>query len=158
MSVYNLAVNHFIFRAVYSKLNGIIPDLINNGLFLISIGSMVSGPLIAYFDRYTDVHTHVYVTAIFVICEVLYLLIVPTIILRNSDKFETKYLGLLAIGRLALIIVFGILLYCKLNDIELYGWSAVGEWILFEVTFLVRFFIALVIDYSDVVVSRKKII
>jgi hypothetical protein len=49
---------------------------------------MVAGPFIGYFDRYSDVNTHVIFTTIFVICEVFYLLIVPTVILKNSDKFD----------------------------------------------------------------------
>ena len=57
----------------YQRFKGLISDTYNSAMYYFAMGSIVSGPLIAYFDRYSDVHTHSLVAAIFVICEIFYL-------------------------------------------------------------------------------------
>src|ERR1700733_9519696 len=90
LTIYNVFVNQVNLRSNYSKFKGIISDNYNNFLFYTAVSSIVSGPLIGYFDRYSDVHTHSFVVAIFVISEILYVLNCIYITNNNRDYFKGK--------------------------------------------------------------------
>ena len=109
----------------------------NNTLYYFGLTSCITGPLIAYFDRYSDVQTHSIVTVIFTSCEVLYVFIMVGVMNTNIGEFKGKesMIALSAKMRYVVAVVGGYMLYNKIMDIDIGGWGAIGEWIVFEMSF-----------------------
>lgn len=154
MTIYNVLLGQINFRCNYHRFKGIIPDSVNSALYYLGVGSMISGPMIGYFDRYSDVHTHSIFTAIYVICQVVYLANFSYILNKNSDKFEGKggQIQLMSLFNKVVLVVGGISLYYKIMGIKIGGYSAMIEWVVFESSMAMHNILAYVVDYREIVI------
>lgn len=130
----------------------------NSALMYIGFGSCISGPLIAYFDRYSDVHTHSIVVVIFIVCEVLYVFMFIQLLNDNRTKFPNKNspIDTLLNLRYLTCVLGGIMLGCKVLGIKNGGFGAIGELIVFEVSFGMYAILACVSPYQDVLVVSQE--
>ena len=74
-------------RAYYHRLNGIASGLAQNLLLGFALLSCIFGPCIGYFDKYYDSPTHGFVTKLFTIGEVAYILLIIGVVNSNREKF-----------------------------------------------------------------------
>jgi len=146
------------FRAHYLRLSGITSDSTNTALLCIGLSSCISGPLIAYFDRYSDVHTHSIVVVFFVIAEVLYFFIYAGILNNHPLKFIgcEGQIQTLNIMKYITLAIGGISIYAKITGQSIGGYSAMIELIVFCISMGVYATLVKISPYVSIVVPEKK--
>ena len=98
------------------------------------------------------------VTVIFVICQVLYCFTLISILNVNKEKEfkgDEAKIGLMVNLRWFVVVFNGALLLCKLFNIDTYCLGSIGEWIAFEICFVMHSIIATVINYKERVVPAE---
>ena len=144
-------------RAYNDKLSGFVSPLVRGLMLLAALASFIFGPCIGFWDCYYNMDTHCFVTQVFTIGEVVYLLIIVYILHTNRDKFEASASPIIDRCVIAYICVmidgFAMNLGPQVTGISI---AQIGEWIAFYIDFFIRFNLAYIIRYKTIVKPIKQ--
>ena len=73
MAFYNAVILMVTYRANYKRFSKVISPTTNNILYYVGVISTVTGPMVAYFDRYSDVFSHTDFAVAFTLTQIIYL-------------------------------------------------------------------------------------